>query len=166
VRAPRPTLPDADEAARVVRDALDHSFSVLEQQLAEKVFNTSFEWTEKGAIAAAEPGNFRPLANLLEYHPEVLGAEALALIAARLRGEFKGKRGQPKRKLFERSFNYCLALELPTIQKVLRAHYPHVPATKTWAIKIAAIVFHLDELKEQNFREFLRGRHRPRHRLP
>jgi hypothetical protein len=132
----------------------------------DKLLSTNAEWTEKGAIAAAERGNFRPLANLLEYRPQDLGPQALALIAARLRGEFKGKRGQPPRKLFERSFNYVLALELPFIQEVLRVHYPHVPATKTWAIKIAAIVFHLNGRKEENFRRFLHGRHRPRRRLP
>jgi hypothetical protein len=165
VRTPRPTpLITHAEAAEVVRAALDHSFGARDQQLVEKIFNA--EWTETGAIAVAKRGNFRPLTNLLAYRHQALGPQGRALMVARLRGEFKGKRGQPQRKLSERSFNYALALELPFIQEVLRVHYPHVPATKTWAIEIAARVFHLDELAEEKFRKFLTGPHRPRRRLP
>ena len=83
MRAPRPTLPNNTEAARLVRAALVHSFGARDQQLMDKLLSTNAEWTEKGAIAAAERGNFRPLANLLEYRPQDLGPQALALIAAR-----------------------------------------------------------------------------------
>jgi hypothetical protein len=117
MRAPQPTQPSDADAARVVRKALVHSFGFRDLQLAEQVNTNAAAWTETGAIAAAERGNFRPLANLLEHHPQSLGAQARALIAARLRGEFKGKRGQPKRKLAERSFNYVLALEFHSFRK-------------------------------------------------
>lgn len=166
MRPPRPPLISNAEAARVVRDALEYSFGALDQRLAEKVLITSAEWTEAGAIAAAKRGKFKPLANLLKFHPRVLGPEAHALIAARLRGEFKGKRGQPKRKLSERSLNYARALELPFIEQVLQAHYPHVSVTKAWAIDVAAIAFDLNERQENNFRKFLGSRHRPRRPLP
>ena len=147
------------EMQRVVNDALDQRNIdelnaanarvrnlTAEQQLAER---------EEEGIAAARKGDFWLLADLLE-HRLWLGPEAAALVAARLRGEFKAPRGGAARK---RGMSYFIALELPFIEQVLRAHFPTERITQELAVELVAKSLDYDD---QKLRHHLTSRHRPR----
>jgi hypothetical protein len=143
-------------------DALGQQFNALDQWLLQQRRASDADWSETEAIAAAKRGNFRPLANLFEHHPWLLGPQARALGAAQLRGRFRARRGRKGRlPSNQHGLNWWIARELPFIQEILRARYRGMPVSQTWVIKLVCIAYGIDET---NFRNFLRGRHRPRHR--
>jgi hypothetical protein len=107
-----------------------------------------FEDMERQAVEAAQGGNFRPLADMLERINPLfklakwnLGPRAIALIARRLRGEPIAKRGRPKQTAERRQLNtrtHDAAAELKEIERILRQHYPSEKKIKERATSIAA----------------------------
>ncbi len=110
----------------------------------------SREEMEREAIAAAQQGNFKllgwlmdpPNQDLLSHRPPRLSQEAEALIAARLQGTFKARRGKPKQTVARRRVDnpiHAAADEVPVIQNILRQHYPRQRGVRDRAIGIAAL---------------------------
>jgi hypothetical protein len=135
-----------DERTAADADAAGRSMT-CEQWRAER---------EAEAINELERGNPRPMADLLEQHHR-LGPKAAVLAAARLRGELKAKPGRPPGS--KHSVTHWAACDLPAIMAVLREHYPSLSATRTVAIKYAALRWDIDDDKLINR---LKSRHRPR----
>jgi hypothetical protein len=161
MRARRTPISDKLKAAmqRVVDDALDQRLVDNRNAADARVSNMTAEQQalerEAEGIAAARKGNFRLLADLLE-HQLWLGPEAAALVAARLRGEFKARRGDAARK---RGMSHFIALQLPFIEQVLRAHFPTERITQELAVELVAKSLDYDD---QKLRYHLTSRHRPR----
>jgi hypothetical protein len=117
---------------------------------------------EREAIEAARLGNFKLLAELMDpphehlrsYRPERLSHEAEMLIAARLRGTFKAKRGKPPRR---RPDDFA-ADEVAAIQELLKRHYPGQRGYRDRAIDIAAHRHGVDPERLRSHRAFKRRR--------
>jgi len=159
-----PRWSDDEKVSAFVGKILDEAEAEAEWRFAMLPWDTVpgipasgiFEAIERDAIAAAEEGNFRPLANLIDPNSVQkhfietigrgqlrIGPRAEALIASRLRGERRVKKGRgPPKKPIERraapSKSYYAAAELPRIEKLLRQHYPREKGIKARAISIAA----------------------------
>jgi DNA primase len=114
----------------------------------------SFEAQEREALAAARGGNFRLLAYLLDPDPDRftdgktrpvrlqrLSRESEVLIASRLRGKFKVKKGAPKQPVARRRARtpvYAAADEVAIIHEILLRQYPMQRGIRDRAIAIAA----------------------------
>jgi hypothetical protein len=108
---------------------------------------------EREAVAAARLGNFKPLGTLVGQG-QTLDPEAIDLIAARLSGDFKAKRGKPPR----RRANDFAADEVATIQELLQRHYPDQRGHRDRAIDIAAHRHGIDPERLRSHRAFKRRR--------
>jgi hypothetical protein len=114
---------------------------------------------EAEAIADGRAGNFKYLAKLIDEGFQ-LGPEARKLIAQRLRGEFKSRRGRPKKAIGQRSSVVMVTEYLPEVERLLRTHYPDAKAYKDWAITCSARYWGIEENKLRNH---LKSRHRVRY---
>ena len=115
---------------------------------------------ERAAIADAERGNFKPLADVIEKgSPSPM---ARAMIAAKLRGTFKGRSGAPKKTFLEHDLDpkYGAAKEVEKIIHVLNRYYPKAKGHTQRAIAIAAMRAGIDPEKFSNY--YLKSRHRRR----
>ena len=129
-------------------DAMDAVVQVLPDIKESEIFASM----EREAIAAAERGDFKPLAKILEQkNPLIkqlsgkfqLGEKARTILAERITGKDSGKRkrGRPKQSIEERYANtkvHGAAAELRDIQRVLRRHYPNEKKIRERAITVAA----------------------------
>jgi hypothetical protein len=135
-----------------------------------------FARMEYNAVQAAERGDFRPLAEMLEQkNPFIrwlrrdlkfhLGPKAEALLAGRITGKNSGKRrrGRPKQTVEQRHANskvHGAADELKDIEAILRWHYPHEKKIRERAISIAA---ERAGKRRQTLVNYLKSKRRMRH---
>jgi len=129
-------------------DAMDAVVQVLPDIKESEIFASM----EHEAVAAAERGDFNPLAKILEQkNPLIkqlsgkfqLGEKARAILAERITGRDAGKRGpgRPKQSIEERyasSKCHGAADALPDIERILGWHYPDEKGIRERAITIAA----------------------------
>src|SRR5262249_48909350 len=156
MRAPRPSLISDVEALEVVNVTLDRQ---RDEELARALARGRNEQGQeaRAIVAAQEYDDWRALAALLRSGKA--GPEAMALAADHCDGTVKPKRGPRRRAgLLWRTKSYHAALDIADIQKILAVSYPMVPATREWAIAIAAMRWGIDQ---NTFRNFLKSRRRP-----
>ena len=120
---------------------------------------------ESEAIEAARQGNFKLLGYLMDprqsvYRPQRLSPKSEALIAARLQGESKAKRGKPKQTEARRRLSnpvHAAADEVAIIENILRQHYPKQRGIRERAIDIAAA---RANISRERLAEHLKSKHR------
>jgi hypothetical protein len=98
------------------------------------------ELIERAAIEAADRGNFKALADMIEKGND-LSPKAMAMIAAKLKGTFKpSKLGRPKQPIWKRDLNpmHDAAKEVDKITVILKRRYPKETGHTDRAIDIAA----------------------------
>ena len=116
---------------------------------------------EREAFEAAQQGDFRMLGWMLDQRIP-LKRESMVLIAARLMGKFKSKKGVGAAKQAiarRRAANpvYNAADEVPAIQAILRQHYPKQRGIRDRAIDLAAA---RAKIKRTRLTNHLNSKHR------
>jgi hypothetical protein len=135
-----------------------------------------FARMERNAVEAAERGDFKPLAEMLKQkNPLIkwlrrdlklhLGPKADALLAERITGEDRGKRGRgrPKQTVEQRHINtpvHGAANEVEDIERILRRHYPDEKKIRERAITVAA---ERAGIRRQTLVNYLKSKRRIRH---
>jgi hypothetical protein len=153
-----PKWNDDDAVAAWVGKVIDDARLEEERQFYTLPWDTDpgmtasegFAAIERDAIAAAEGGNFRLLAEILDGSNPVirwmrskgchLGPRSEALIAGYLKGQ-RGRRGRPKETVDERRSGtpvHDAAAEFKEIQEILSENYPREKGRRDRAITIAA----------------------------
>ncbi len=171
-----PRWNNEDAVANFINDELDQADEQALRNAATRDWRARapaiFAAYERDAIEAAERGNFRLLAELLDggvpgqtkYHMSGLlrawgqhiGPKAEHLIAERLRGKTSGRRRRPALTTAERQakkVHYVATVILPTVESVIRQHYPHAKAIHERAADIAA---DRAGIKRRKLRDYLR----------
>lgn len=118
---------------------------------------------ERVAIEAAEHGDFKQLADMIEKK-WVLSENAMAMIAAKLKGTFKAtKLGRPKQTFLQRDLNpmYDAAEEVDKIIHILKRQYPKEKGHTDRAIDIAAKRAGVNRQKLDSYYKKSRHRRRP-----
>jgi len=125
-----------------INEAID---PIYEMSFDAQVPNFPRSWyresIEREAVEAARRGNFRQLAKFFKLAPSDLSQEARELIAQRLVGEYKARRGRPKQDPEERraaSPVHNAATDFLEIKGILDQWWPEERGRRDRAIAIAA----------------------------